>query len=231
MLKYVFALEKLNILIYDSRSRLGKPKDEFQVMFNPESYSLEYVNTFQQVQGINTSGRPAKYSLSKPEELSITLIIDNTGVANYSSQVNGKKITDVSAVVNRFLELTTLMDGELHRPNYLSLIWGNFQFDCCLKSVKINYTLFDHRGRPIRAELEAVFLEDEDDEKRVKEEKKSSPDLTHSRTIMGGDKLPLMAQEIYQDPAYYIKLARANKLNNFRNIKIGKTIDCPPVKN
>lgn len=231
MIKSLFSLEKLNIFIYNSRFRRGQPKSKFQVMFNPESYSLGYENTFQQVQGINTSGRPAKYSLSEPEELSVTLIIDDTGVANHNNKVNGKKIKDVTQVVERFLELTTLMDGELHRPNYLTLKWGNLDFDCCLKSVDINYTLFNRRGQPIRAELEVVFIEDEHDEKRVREENKSSPDLTHTRTITSSDKLPLMAQEIYQNPAYYIKLASVNKLNNFRKLRIGKVVNFPPVKN
>ena len=51
-------------------------------MFNPESYSLKYENVFQTDQGMNTSGRMVKYSLSKPQKLSLKLILDNTGVTS-----------------------------------------------------------------------------------------------------------------------------------------------------
>ncbi|NES40235.1 hypothetical protein [Moorena sp. SIO2C4] len=75
-----------------------------------------------------------------------------------------------------------------------------------------------------------VVIEDIKDSKRIKLEKKSSPDLTHTRTIKAGDKLPVMAQEVYGDSAYYIQLARANNVNNFRKLKTGTTIKLPPIE-
>lgn len=231
MLKNFSRLEKLSILVYSSSSRRGRPKNKFEAMFNPESYSLAYENVYQEEQGLNTSGCPARYSVSKPENLSITLILDDTGVTNTYAKADGKQIKNLDRAVETFLELTTEMDGEIHRPYYLTLQWGTLNFNCCLKSLDINYTLFHPSGRPLRAELETLFIEDKEDEGRVREENKSSPDLTHSRTVMGGDKLPLMAKEIYQDTAYYIELARANKLNNFRKLRTGNAINFPPVKN
>lgn len=237
MVKNPFKLEKLKILAYQDENRTGRAKDTFEVMFNPESYSLKYENVYQKYQGINTSGRTARYSISKPNNLSLKLILDDTGVADYGlygfagasllGHVSGTK--DVYKQVERFLEVTTTMDGNIHEPKYLKIKWGDFTFDCRLLSVEVNYTLFNRSGKPIRAELNTVFIKDIPDEKRIKQEKKTSPDLSHSRTIKSGDKLPLMAQEIYGNPAYYIQLARANNLNNFRKLKTGTTIKLPPI--
>lgn len=253
MVKNPFKLEKLKIQVYGNRLRVGLPQGTFEVMFNPESYSLKYENVYQTYQGINTSGRNAKYSFSKPKNLSLKLILDDTGVADYGmfgleaapfvvkaaafvGKLTGEKDVDkligqkdVYKQVQKFLQLTTYMDGELHQPKFLKIQWGDLIFDCRLASVDVNYTLFNPSGHPIRAELNTVFIEDIPDSKRVKQEGKSSPDLSHSRTVKSGDKLPLMAQEIYGDSAYYIQLARANNLNNLRKLKVGTNIKLPPI--
>ncbi|NES68525.1 MAG: hypothetical protein F6K24_26470 [Okeania sp. SIO2D1] len=237
MLKNPFKLEKLKIYVYKDRSRNDFFKDTFEVMFNPESYSLKYENVYQSYQGINTSGREAKYSLTKPQNLSLKLILDDTGVADYGmfglgvggfvGKLIGKK--DVYEQVQYFLQLTTDMNGEIHEPKFLQIAWGDLIFDCRLQSVQINYTLFNRSGQPIRAELDTVFIGDIQDSKRIKKENKSSPDLSHSRTVKSGDKLPLMAQEIYGNSAYYIQLARANNVNNLRKLKVGTNIKLPPI--
>ncbi len=238
MVKNPFKLEKLKIKVYGNRLRIGLPQDTFEAMFNPESYSLKYENVYHSYQGINTSGRTAKYSLSKPQRLSLKFILDDTGVADYGlygfagaslvGKISGKK--DVYQQVNRFLNLTTYMDGDLHEPKFLKIEWGDLIFDCRLESVDITYTLFNRSGQPIRAELDTVFIGDIKDSKRIKQENKRSPDLTHKRTIKAGDNLPLLAQEVYGDSAYYLKLASVNNLNSLRQLKIGTTINLPPIK-
>lgn len=232
-------LEKLKIKAYrhknrDSINELGT----FKAMFNPESYSLTYENYHSIYQGINTSGREAKFSNSKNEKLSLKLILDNTGVADYDALGFGtfalaqkfSGTTDVYHQITRFLKLTKYINGEIHQPNFLKVEWGDLIFDCKLESVEINYTLFNRSGQPLRAELNTVFIGDIEDSKRIKKENKRSPDLTHLKTVKAGDKLPLMAQEVYNNPAYYIQLAQANNLNNFRKLKTGTTINLPPIK-
>lgn len=223
MLKNPFRLEKLKIYLYSKRRRTGVPEASFEVMFNPESYVLRYENQYQETQGLNSSGVPLRYTLSKPTALSLKLIFDGTGVA-----IAGNK--DVSQEVERFLQLTTQMDGEIHEPKFLKIEWGHLIFDCRLSAVTVRYTLFNRSGLPLRAELETEFVSDIEDSKRVKQENKSSPDLTHTRTVKAGDTLPLMARQIYGDPAYYLQLAQVNQLNNFRKLRIGSSLNLPPIE-
>lgn len=45
-----------------------------------------------------------------------------------------------------------------------------------------------------------------------------SQDMSHLVTVRAGDTLPLLCKRIYSDPAYYMEVARVNRLVNFRNV-------------
>lgn len=229
MQKNLFKLEKLKIRAYKDAARTG-PGEEFVVMFNPESYSLKYENKYQERQGVNTSGRQARYSMNKPGKLALKLILDDSGAIDLGTLGLSAKDRDVYKRVHKFLELTSYMDGEIHEPKYLKLEWGDLIFDCRLESVNVTYSMFNRAGRPIRAELDAAFVGDVEDSRRIREENKESPDLTRVRTVKNGDRLPLMAGRMYGDPAYYIQVAVANKLNNFRRLRPGDVVFFPPVE-
>jgi hypothetical protein len=216
-------LEKLKIKVYRTIERSGVPADTFDVMFNPESYALKYENVYSKAQGINTSGKSAKYALSKPSDLVFKLIIDGTGVSDYATPASNANL-DVSKKVNKFLELAAYMDGNIHEPKFLKIEWGTLIFKCRLKSVNISYTLFDKAGKPLRAELDTTFISDLKDSERVKSENKTSPDLTHKRLVKAHDTLPLLCKEIYGTESYYIQVARANKLDNFRSLQPGQEL-------
>ncbi|WP_281987735.1 CIS tube protein [Aquimarina aggregata] len=222
--------EKLTIVSYDKVEREDKV-DEFVVMFNPESYSLSYENVYSRAQGINTSGRVANYAMSKPEKLNLKIILDGIGVSTFGlTNIIGRGHDDVYKQVQRFLEMTSYMDGKLHEPRFLTLKWGDLLFKCRLGSVTINYTLFNSSGIPLRAELDTSFFGDIEKSERLKKERKSSPDLTHFRIVGAHDRLPLMCEKIYGSPQYYVLVAKANNLDDFRNLKPGQEIYFPPIE-
>ena len=229
-----FKLEKLKIRVYGNRRRAGLPQKTFEVMFNPDSFSTNHVNEFQKLQGINTSGRLAKYAYSRSDSLSLKLIFDGTGVADFGiATVIGKGSKSVSAQVDEFLDLCFYMDGDIHEPKFLRIEWGDGilkKFDCRLSSVKINYKSFDKNGKSLRAELDTDFIEDLDATKRARAEGRNSPDVTHKRIVRSGDTLPLLTKEIYGSSEYYLQVARLNKLNDFRNLTPGQEIFFPPLE-
>ncbi|MEM0999912.1 MAG: LysM peptidoglycan-binding domain-containing protein [Bacteroidota bacterium] len=221
-------LEKLKIHSYRSPKRTGVG-DTFEVMFNPETYSVNYQNVYDRKQGINTSGRTAQYAMSSPSRLNLTLILDGTGVGVYGLSILGKS-TDVYQQVQEFLRLTYRMDGDIHEPKFLTIRWGDLTFKCRLESVDVRYSLFDKSGIPLRAELTTAFLGDLEQSERLKLENKNSPDLTHTRIVGAHDLLPLMCEKIYGSPHYYIQVAKANNLLDFRNLKPGQEIFFPPIE-
>lgn len=216
-------LKKLRIEAYDKIECQGPPLYVFPVMFNPSGYTRKYEVEYDSDQGKGTTGSTQKFGRVKPQDYTFELVFDGTGTC-------APKI-DVTAEIETFLMVAGKMNGEKHRPHYLKLFWGSLVAKCVLKSADISYNLFNSYGMPLRAKVAASFSEFVDDKLRTAEEGKKSPDLTHSRAVLPGDTLPLMAYRIYGDPSYYLEVARFNALTDFRNLTVGTSIQFPPLKN
>ncbi len=215
-------LKKLLIEAYKEPDYSGAVADSFSVMFNPTSFSRKYEVEYEDRQGAGDSSSPQVFGKIKPQEYSFEFLFDGTGTA-------AEKV-DVQDTVDRFLTVTGKLDGEIHRPMYLKLSWGALLSKCVLKSAETTYTLFKPDGFPLRAKVKATFAENVEDALRVAEERKSSPDLTHSRVVKQGDHLSLMCHRIYGDPGYYLQVARFNRLKNYRHLAAGQVLLFPPVK-
>ena len=103
-------------------------------------------------------------------------------------------------------------------------------FFCRLASVNVSYTSFHRDGTPLRAELDINLVSDQNVKKRLAEENKSSPDLTHHRVVKSGDTLPLLAKEIYGSAGHYLRVAQVNNLDDFRNLTPGQELFFPPLE-
>jgi nucleoid-associated protein YgaU len=218
-------LDKLKIEAYKDAEYTQKATYEngvFIVMFNPETYVQKYEVEYEPIQGQGTTGSPQKFGKIKPLEYSFEFLLDGTGI--HSEKKN------VAAELEKFLVLTTKNDGDIHRPYFLKLSWGNLVSYCVTTSVEITYTLFYPDGRPLRAKVAAVFTENIEDTLRVAEEGNNSPDLTHWRIVKDGDTLPLMTFRIYGDVKYYPEIARINGLSNFRSLEPGTKLKFPPLR-
>lgn len=216
------ALAKMLIEAFDTPDRQGQPAASFSVMFNPTSYGYKHEVTYEEAQGLGDASSPQNFENVQPQEYAFELTFDGTGTA-------ADKV-DVYDTVEEFLEITGRLQGDLHRPYYLKVSWGTFLTHCVLKSAEVTYSLFAPDGTPLRAKIAATFAESVDDAKRVAEERKASPDLTHERTVHEGDHLSLLADRIYRDPARYLQLAKANRLRHFRRLRPGQTLVFPPVQ-
>ena len=92
------------------------------------------------------------------------------------------------------------------------------------------FVLFSPEGVPLRAVVTASFKGVVEDSLRVARENNNSPDLTHVRIVKEGDTLPLMTFKIYGDSKYYLQVAAANNLTNFRRLQPGQQIIFPPIE-
>jgi hypothetical protein len=215
-------LEKLKILAHKQPDYSDKAFDRFVAYVNPAEISLGYEVEYDAAQGAGTTGSRMEFKKIKPGDLSLSFFLDGTGA-------NGMPY-DVQAAVRQF-QLITGYNGDIHRPNYLKIVWGTLQVKrCVLKSASIAYKLFRPDGVPLRAVISATFSDNSDDRTRVAIARDQSPDLTHRRTIKAGDRLPALCQEIYGDCRYYLRVAEANGLDDFRWLEPGSTLYFPPLE-
>jgi len=224
-------LEKMLILAFadSEKAESGGVKeadDSFEALINPESYTLDYKLKFSESgQGQGTSGKQLKYEYTEPEEITFEFLFDNTGI------IDGKPRESIAADIKKFKSVVIEYKGDAHEPRHFKLVWGeNSIFKGRVTEVSLTYKLFKPDGTPIRAVAKVKFKSSIEEQKRAAKENKSSPDLTHVRSVKAGDTLPLMCYGIYGDPAFYIQIAEKNGLGNFRSLKPGTNIEFPPIE-
>lgn len=225
-----FKSQKLTITAIKIVSANQKIKEEdykFEVMFNPDAYSTTYENSFQIHKPLHPTNPILMFQTQDCVKQNIKIVLDGTGVADTSLLgglglgLLGKSVNDR---IKQFMKVCYDVRESKHACNYLLINWGIVKFEGFLQSVTINYTLFEPGGEPLRAELDATFIGRNDPVHL------SSPDLTHTREVKAGDSLPLLAKEIYGSSRYYLLVAEANQLDDFRNLQPGMKLYFPPLE-
>ncbi|GAA4272688.1 hypothetical protein U6A24_08035 [Aquimarina gracilis] len=207
---------------------------------NPESFTQNFKVELNLDQGQGNQSTDAKYRGTKPEELKLEFIFDGTNtIQGYNSKLDKNAQRDaapeksplpVKDQLKIFMNTVYNMNGEIHRPHFLKVHWGDgFKFTCILSSLDLNYTLFKPNGDPLRVKASATFLNYIAQQERVAREKKKSPDLTRSRQVKAGDRLDNMTFEIYNNVKYVTQIAKANGLTSFRRITPGNELVFPPL--
>lgn len=213
----------------DQGFRQEDPAKKFVAPINPEQFSQSFKIEYDEKQPQGTQELDPKYKKSKAQELSLDFTLDGTGVVP-DKENPGEFHRDVPAQVRRFLDAVYVMNKETHKPNFLKIIWGSFIFKGTLIECQINYTLLSPEGIPLRAKLTTKYLGFVEKDYRVKKEGKKSPDITHVRKVKGGDRLDQMTYGIYNDPAYYLEVARVNNLSSLRRLETNQDLIFPPVE-
>lgn len=221
-------LDKLLIESWSSISREGRADRSYTALINPEEFTINYSIEQDTHSPLGSIGSVGKFLRVQPLELTLKLVLDGTGATGVNS--------DVAEEIRKFYHAVGY-DGVGHRTRYLRIKWGRLTLmrnepdvlDCCLKNASIQYKLFKPDGSPLRAIINASFVEVKDYEAQELERMDSSPDLTHVRTVREGDTLPGMTYRIYGDIKYYLEVARVNGLTNFRNLEPGTQLFFPPI--
>jgi len=223
-------LEKMLILAFaDSESAetggVSEAEATVEALINPESYTIETTLKFSDDgQGQGTSGQQLKYEYTAPEEISFDFLFDNTGI------IDGKPRENIVEDLAAFRAVLVDYQGDSHEPRHFKLVWGDgFIFKGRVVALSIIYSLFNPDGSPIRAKATVKFKASVEEEMRAAQEDRSSPDLTHMRTVLAGDTLPLMCHRIYGDSKHYLDVARFNRLDDRRALAPGTRLVFPKL--
>lgn len=218
------ALIKLKIEAYEAPNCTGAQMGTITAMFNPETYSRTYNVNYKASDENSSNATTMIFTGIGQNDLTLKLIVDGTGIVPIPGA------TSVDDYITKFKSVVYNYQGKEHRPNYLKLTWGNLTFTGICESINITYNLFKDDGSALRATMNVKFIESTDYKTKAKEAQKSSPDLTHIRTVKAGDTLPLMTYHIYGDSSYYLQVAQVNNLTSVSAIKPGDQIYFPPIK-
>lgn len=226
-------LEKLSIEAFSDIERTARIGAKLEAQFNPEQLSLTHSNDLQDRPAITSDAAAGLFANAKPRSLNLKLVFDGTDVGR-AGDAGASQGPSVQERVAQFITLTHSVVSTSHEPPYLRISWGssrvfgNRGFKCRLKQVTTTYTAFDRDGTPLRAELDATFVDAIKDVERRREARMSSPDVTHHRVVRSGDTLPALCREIYGSAVHYLRVAAVNGLDDLRALSPGSELVFPP---
>jgi len=194
----------------------------YVLQVNPEGYSFTTKALAKEAAVLAGGTEVPKVAIPDQHKLEIVFHLDSTGV------IEG--CDDVSASIDEFKELCTIIDGSIHTTHFLKIAWGALIFKCKCEQLRIDYLMFKSSGIPIRAKVTANFAGFIDAATKANEIQTSSPDLSHIRIVKGGDSLTALCHEIYGDSQYYLQVAEVNGILNFRKLTPGQKILFPRVQ-
>ncbi|MBS1189265.1 MAG: peptidoglycan-binding protein [Rhodocyclaceae bacterium] len=197
----------------------------FEVMLNPSSYSYSAGIDYSKTKALGKSASEAKFNTAEGDRLTFKFVLDGTGVVEPATLAGS--VTDR---VQKLREVVYDYVGDKHEPNVVRVLWGTFIFYGRLQSMSIDYNLFKPSGEPLRAQVNLTFIGTMGSREEARKANRSSPDLTHVVEFKAGDSLPLLCYRIYEDSAYYMAVARYNRITNFRAIKPGQKLLFPPLR-
>lgn len=211
-------LEKLTIDAYQDqefKKRTGRP---WQALFNPTQLAFSRSNRYNTTPAAGSSQPEVAFGAGEPDEISLDLFFDGTGVVDSSETVRER--------IKRLLAFTDFQP-ETHQPYYLHVFWGKFNFRGVLTKVDIKYTLFQRNGEPLRATATLALKEALAPNEVAARERASSPDLYQTWLVGEGDTIDAIAERVYGSPAWWRPIAEANQLANPRGLVAGQVLTLP----
>lgn len=234
-------LARMKIVPYKSEEfPPGKVQKDltFTVMYNPSSLSISHGSMLAEkstgdntVNNVQTLGR-------KNGSFSVELFFDGTGaspsggllpgIVDAVAGLGGKTVTEQ---IDNFYAATLKPNNDIHEPMSLKISWGNLLFHCKLQSATTNYMLFDRDGNPLRATINASFIQiSAKGDGEIDKSSFKSADLTKVYQVKAGDTIYNIAKDMYDDESFYLQIAETNSLKNYRKLIPGQQLILPPVK-
>ncbi|TDO96696.1 hypothetical protein [Marinomonas balearica] len=209
-----------------------------EVPYDMKSLKSTYSHCVKQLKTSNGSGSIVKFNYSEPSQMNIKLLLDDTTYSNEAAfALPANLIPDsVDSIIKKLLVMFAI-DGELHSPRFIRvtplqmpMVKGpHTGFSGFLSSMEISNDIVDSRGNRIKATVDLKFMECKSASQSDKQISYSSPDLTHIYQTFGGDKLVNKVNKTYGEPDYVHSVAEANGLNTVRHLKVGGSVEFPPL--
>lgn len=197
----------------------------FKVLFNPTTYSIGSSVTWGAEASRQLNAPALTYGGGASRTLTLELFYDVT------EPIDGVWIDDVRKETNKVVTLSR-KDRDLGRPPVVAIEWGaapligsDFPFVGVVSQLTQAFTLFKANGTPVRATLSVSFTEFVNPEI---DQRKLDPEFT-TRMVKRGDTLSSIAAELFGDPALWRVIAKANRLDDPRQLEIGRRLAIPKI--
>lgn len=211
--------------IYDA----GDKSNEVEFMFNPHQYTVTLAHKFKEDAG--KGGKQSKVELTQvgQKELTLPKVIFDT----YATDKGAGEKEDVSKKTDKLLALMEPLENnqgsnsQKYQARSVIFEWGGHSFECYIESVKQTFTLFTQTGVPVRAEVEIKLKHVPPEQKRQNPTSGGGP-IQRIWRVKSGDRLDVIAAEVYNDATLWRKIADYNELDSPLALRPGMELSIPP---
>ena len=187
-------------------------------MFNPEEYTISKTNKFDPVTGVAGKAPTMKFTESEVQTLGIDLIFD--------TYETGKSLLEITNKLWSFMA----PKGKPPEPPEVAFAWGNFSFVAVIKTMSHQFTLFNKDGIPVRAKVHIDFQQSRDPRDYPKQNPSSGGGpVQRVWPVVGGDRIDLIAKEVYGDASKWRVIAEYNELDDPLHLQPGQELIIPEV--
>ena len=156
-------LKKMKIIGYTDITFKKKTGQEYEVIVNPENYSISYETIINGNDAQGSSLPLLQYNQQSSQILSFKFLFDGTGVLKKGNMAGvavpglPSKKPDVVKEIDDFKKAVYDFRSDNHQPPFVQLQWGPLLFNCVLTKMDISFKLFRPDGWPLRAEAQCTF--------------------------------------------------------------------------
>jgi nucleoid-associated protein YgaU len=192
-------------------------------MFNPYEYTVSKTNTYRE-ENQNRSDVPSfEFQKAGPQTLKLSLLFDTYEAGE-----------DVSLETNKLwklMESKTRREGNRDRkvpPPEVAFEWGVFRFVAVITNMTQKFTLFLADGTPVRAQVEVTFTQHKDlNDYPAQNPTSGGGDVERTWRVIAGDRLDLIAHEVYGDATRWRTIADYNDVKDPLNLRVGRQLIIP----
>lgn len=206
----------------DQIRKKGSNARQVVCMFNPYEYTVKKSNSYKHEYNNERNVPTMEFSKAGEKTLTLKLFFDTY-----------EKSEDVSQRTRVLWEMMNKIETSAGKkePPPVVFEWGVFEFFAVIKSVSQKFTMFLMDGKPVRAEVDITLSQHMDsDEYRVMPSQNPTSGngpLERVYRIRAGDRLDLIAAEVYGDATKWRLIAEHNNITNPMSIQPGQHLAIP----
>jgi nucleoid-associated protein YgaU len=199
------------------------------VLFNPTEYHFDRANSYKATPVPGLGSPLVQFVNGEADTLSMDLFLDDYTDPQGPTSSSKKESQPVMARLKAISGLLEI-DRDLHAPPPVRFNWGPLEFTAVIEKLGRKVTMFQPDGTPARAVLSVSFKEYRTLREQMQQPRRESADKSKRRVVVGRDTLALMAYREYSDVNEWVRIARANDLDDPREIEPGDWLTIPPME-
>ena len=171
------------------------------VQFNPADLADSYNARYTHARVSQESGK--NFVQVNRGDFTVKLFYDTSEVSRPEERNVADGVKELRA-----LQGPTEAIGDTQVPPICTFVWGNFVYRGVVTSIQANYGYFSKDGFPLRADVSVTFSSSKSEHEAQRSSSRKNSRVL--RTVRAGDRLDLIAADVYGDPGEWPRIAEAN---------------------